>query len=180
MAASASSLRSRAQTSRPDSQKQLLTLQYREMTPEDYELLLLLDEGLPKPDGKVASKTEVHDLPLVPLLSKDHACQICLSEIAYGSKVPQLPCGHSFHFECASRWFTTCSARCPICQGSIRDSPTASNSKDVCAKKPLGSDGEGGDTLLVHNSRCRPSLRCTAAAGEPNDVMLPGSPSSLD
>mmetsp|Transcript_86887 Transcript_86887/g.177449 ORF Transcript_86887/g.177449 Transcript_86887/m.177449 type:complete len:210 (+) Transcript_86887:75-704(+) len=125
--------------------REIMKLQYREVTPEDYELLCLLDESLPKKN--ILPDSLVQDLPLVPagnLSSK--CCQVCLLELG-DCKVPQLPCGHAFHFECARKWLTSCSGRCPICQVSLLDLhvPAISSSSDP-ASAVVSSDAQSPES----------------------------------
>lgn len=90
----------------------LLDLQNRELTPEDYELLLLLDETVEK--KKVSKDTfksfdsEVltEDLPV--------DCPICMSPMATGEKVTTLPCSHQYHTPCIEQWLTLSSPNCPL------------------------------------------------------------------
>lgn len=96
----------------------LVRLQYREVTPEDYDLLCLLDEALPQ--RKTAPPNLVACLPSV--LARDcgaMACQVCLDELRPADEVSRLPCGHAFHDECISRWLTECRATCPICASPL-------------------------------------------------------------
>ncbi|CAE7738284.1 ATL7 [Symbiodinium pilosum] len=116
--------------------REIMKLQYREVTPEDYELLCLLDESLPKKN--TLPEALVQGLPLVPVVDRSSKCQVCLLELG-DTKVPQLPCGHVFHFECACKWFTSCSARCPVCQVSILDPPMAPPSA-VTSDAPASSE----------------------------------------
>ena len=126
--------------------REIMKLQYREVTPEDYELLCLLDESLPKKN--TISEALVQDLPLIhvrELTSK--CCQVCLLELG-DCKVPQLPCGHAFHFECARKWLTGCSGRCPICQVSLLDLhvPSQLSSSSDPASALVSSDAQSPES----------------------------------
>lgn len=113
-ASAASGVRQHAGRLRPE----LVRLQYRDLTPEDYELLSQLDEGLPK--RGTASHSLVARLPSMPASDCSAACcQVCLSELSPRSCVLQLPCSHAFHYECASKWLTQCRETCPVCSLSI-------------------------------------------------------------
>jgi hypothetical protein len=98
---------------------QFRRLQYRELTPEDYDLLCLLDEAVPKKD--TTPVTVVTGLPRI--LSGDAnttECRICMARIEPNVPVVPLPCGHTFHAECVSRWLTQCKGTCPLCNGPVR------------------------------------------------------------
>jgi len=103
----------------------LVRLQYRELTPEDYELLCLLDDTLPK--RGTSSENVVNLLP--SLLARDCGatqCNICLCELQPQMRVARLPCQHVFHMECISKWLTQCNGKCPLClvpiEGVFEDS----------------------------------------------------------
>jgi len=91
-----------------------ILMQYRDLRPEDFELLCELDEGIPRkgtlPAGIVAK------LPRTRAM--DHSmteCRVCLAGFSPDAAVVQLPCRHVFHAECASRWLEECKGTCPIC-----------------------------------------------------------------
>uniref|UniRef100_A0A7S0BCV0 Calmodulin n=1 Tax=Pyrodinium bahamense TaxID=73915 RepID=A0A7S0BCV0_9DINO len=87
----------------------------RDLSPEDYELLLLLDEGVKK--AKTLSPEIAALLPRAPGTAwVDEACSICLCALEEGEDVRLLPsCGHIFHGPCAQRWLTGEKAVCPLC-----------------------------------------------------------------
>ncbi|KAM0874326.1 hypothetical protein ACQ4PT_037488 [Festuca glaucescens] len=46
-------------------------------------------------------------------------CAVCLSELADGDKVRELPnCGHAFHVECVDAWLRAKST-CPLCRADV-------------------------------------------------------------
>jgi hypothetical protein len=97
---------------------QFRRLQYRELTPEDYELLCLLDDSLPKKN--ITPPGIVRDLPRI--LARDcnaTECHVCLSRLEPYMYVVPLPCGHAFHPECVSRWLTQCKGSCPLCMTPV-------------------------------------------------------------
>ena len=97
----------------PDLLEFLLDLQDREVTPEDYELLLQLDDSVTKkalPDKRVASLeantvTEEH---------VDDTCGVCMENYVVGETGKILPCGHMFHESCIKTWLTYNSTKCPL------------------------------------------------------------------
>jgi len=97
------------------SQQALLELLNRELTPEDYELLLLLDKSVaPKTvdDDKIKSfntnvVNKIEDL-------KEKECCICMEAYVVGDSIKELPCGHVFHENCITTWLTNSSQNCPL------------------------------------------------------------------
>jgi len=94
--------------------QQYVDMQTRDLTPEDYELLLTLDSKL-KP--KTVSNNLVDSFPTkkIEKVEDVHQCMVCLMELEIGDIVKVLPkCGHSFHPDCISQWLTKSSVNCPI------------------------------------------------------------------
>lgn len=92
----------------------LVDLQYREVMPEDYELLLLLDNTV---SPNVASNKTMNQLETTEAQEKvpGDLCVICVEDILKGQQVIVLPkCEHIFHVDCITIWLTTASDRCPI------------------------------------------------------------------
>jgi len=91
--------------------QQIQELQNRELTPEDYELLLFLDASVPK---KTVSTSLIDKWETIVLQeSNGEVCCICLSEYATRDTLKVLPCGHKFHKNCIETWLTTASVNCP-------------------------------------------------------------------
>jgi len=101
------------------SEHEVVELLYRDITPEDYELLLRLDEQVPK---KTAKAEVVGQLPAVSAQERRHeTCGVCLmpfedGEEAVGEDIVSVPCpaNHEFHRACISRWLTQCKDACPV------------------------------------------------------------------
>mmetsp|Transcript_6073 Transcript_6073/g.9440 ORF Transcript_6073/g.9440 Transcript_6073/m.9440 type:complete len:232 (-) Transcript_6073:98-793(-) len=95
-------------------------LQYRDLRPEDFDLLCKLDDGIP---GRGTSPQDVVDkLPRMKAsdcCSAD-ACRVCLGKFESDTSVIQLPCQHAFHAECISRWLTQYKSTCPLCSTAIK------------------------------------------------------------
>ena len=92
----------------------LVDLQHRDLTPEDYELLLLLDES-------VAPKTVSEGLlqSLVVMTVEEartvgELCSICMELYQASQSVKQLPCAHVFHEDCIDMWLSNSSLNCPL------------------------------------------------------------------
>jgi len=92
----------------------LASLLTRDLTPEDYELLLLLDSTV-RP--KTLSAKEVAAFPTKVIDSDEETqdrCTICMVNYEKGDKAKKLPCGHMFHEDCVTTWFTNSSVKCPL------------------------------------------------------------------
>ena len=91
----------------------LINIQHREMTPEDYEILLRLDEGIaPKTvaqDIVSTFKTDVVDESTV-----GGVCSVCMEAYELGQQRKFLPCEHMFHVQCIDMWLTNSSQNCPL------------------------------------------------------------------
>lgn len=93
---------------------ELVDLQHRELTPEDYELLLMLDEA-------VAPRTVSSNL-LQSLLvmtaevagTVGELCSICMEFYCVSQNVKKLPCTHVFHEDCIDMWLSNASLHCPL------------------------------------------------------------------
>lgn len=107
-------------------QRQLNEMMTRELTPEDYELLLQLDEAVSKPQTRLCSAAQVERFPLItlPVLhakteSDDEPteCGACLCPFEGGDSVRQLPCCPRalFHPECIAQWLIETKNTCPAC-----------------------------------------------------------------
>merc|ERR1719330_1058647 len=89
---------------------------FRELTPEDYEVLLLLDTDVKK-IKQVMSSSAVDALPRVSdaALIQD-PCAVCLCEMTEGQDICLLPsCRHLFHMGCLRSWLTSEKSKCPLC-----------------------------------------------------------------
>lgn len=96
---------------------QISDLLFREITPEDYDLLLQLDENIVKPTAKRAS---VESLPLASREQfKGGSCLICLSTFERSDKVTALPCQHLFHRSCIEKWLLERKNACPLCCAEV-------------------------------------------------------------
>ena len=91
----------------------LLSLQFREVTPEDYEFLLQLDESIPTKtvsDRKLANLRE-------DSTTKEHVCEscgVCMENYEVGQSRKILPCQHAFHSNCIETWLGQSSNKCPL------------------------------------------------------------------
>mmetsp|Transcript_5112 Transcript_5112/g.12115 ORF Transcript_5112/g.12115 Transcript_5112/m.12115 type:complete len:277 (+) Transcript_5112:67-897(+) len=97
--------------------REIYSLLSREITPEDYEMLLRLDDSVPK--AKPATEEETNEffkvVPVQEVLGKE--CPICLAPFKEDDSVAAVPCvcAHTFHRECISTWLSNYRRTCPLC-----------------------------------------------------------------
>mmetsp|Transcript_28750 Transcript_28750/g.72783 ORF Transcript_28750/g.72783 Transcript_28750/m.72783 type:complete len:197 (-) Transcript_28750:272-862(-) len=85
----------------------------REITPNDYEMLLQLDESIPKP---TASRAAVERLPSASEADFiGETCTVCLHAFELRDAVARLHCKHLFHHDCISKWLLERCRLCPLC-----------------------------------------------------------------
>mmetsp|Transcript_1792 Transcript_1792/g.3957 ORF Transcript_1792/g.3957 Transcript_1792/m.3957 type:complete len:227 (-) Transcript_1792:83-763(-) len=94
-------------------QSQVSDLLDRELTPNDYEMLLQLDESVARP---TASRKSVESLTAA--CSEDflgETCAVCLHAFDSRDAVVVLQCKHLFHHGCISKWLLERCRSCPLC-----------------------------------------------------------------
>lgn len=92
-------------------EREAIDLMYRDLGPEDFDMLSKLDENVPKRDT-VRAEDLCGKLP-VAKVPKGAECGVCLA--ALKKTAIRLPCAHVFHQKCISKWLTECKNSCPIC-----------------------------------------------------------------
>lgn len=91
----------------------LINLQHRDLTPEDYDLLLRLDESVaPKTVDK--SLLDNFKTDVVDNNSAGDICPVCMDAYEIGQNRKFLPCNHVFHAKCIDMWLENSSRNCPI------------------------------------------------------------------
>jgi len=90
----------------------------RDLTPEDYELLLLLDSTVSK---KTTSQSTLKSLTerVARPTDLEESCPICMLDYEEEDKLTELPCSHSFHANCIGVWLGEHSQSCPLCNASV-------------------------------------------------------------
>ena len=99
-------------------------LQYGDITPEDYDVLLQLSVVDNKPATmEVASARRFPRLDVVAgesdsisasQLCEGTQCVVCLEDMCVGDVAQRLPCGHVFHASCIERWLVDGAEECPL------------------------------------------------------------------
>jgi len=111
-------------------ESQIQMMQFRDIDPEDFELLRLLDETNPRTNQGALMST-IGSLPRIEACRcLSSTCGICLEPFAADALLTQLPCQHPFCTQCIEVWLTTCKSNCPICQTNIDEGSTAPPSED--------------------------------------------------
>lgn len=101
--------------------EQLEDLMTRDITPEDYEMLLCLDEGLNKARTLSSSSAAALPRPAADTWVGED-CRICLCPMEADEDIRALPtCSHVYHAQCAERWLATGKASCPICGAEVAE-----------------------------------------------------------
>lgn len=117
----------------PDGEKQLrcglcpsevADLLYREITPNDYETLLRLDDMVARPTVSADGLDSLPTAPCADFLGEE--CAVCMSSFEAADKVTSLPCGHHFHRACIGKWLGECSRACPLCGKSYESGSSSS------------------------------------------------------
>ena len=100
--------------------RKLKGLQSRDITPEDYDLLIRLHT---KPTTRVLDDNQREKVCVtfhaptgyVPPTGT-HSCAVCLCALAAGEELTQLTCEgkHVFHAHCIREWLETASRCCPV------------------------------------------------------------------
>lgn len=91
----------------------LINLQHRDLTPEDYEILLQLDNSVaPKTIDK--SVLDNFKTDTVDENSAGNTCPVCMDMYEVGENRKFLPCNHVFHAKCIDMWLENSSRNCPI------------------------------------------------------------------
>lgn len=123
-------------------QEEVIELMYRDLQPEDYDLLNKLDERVSKKN--IMGRNSVDKLPRQLAQECDCTqCGICLAEVPPSAHVVQLPCRHAFHPACISRWLTQCKSTCPLCFSPIERPAAGTAAQDPSETNPVAACGEG-------------------------------------
>lgn len=105
----------------------LVMLQYRDLRPEDFELLSHLDEGIPR--RGTAPSNFIHSLVWAKAADCGATdCRVCLGALAPDARLRLLPCQHGFHHDCILRWATEYRGACPLCGTPVVAGQTGTSS----------------------------------------------------
>jgi hypothetical protein len=97
-----------------------MDLLFREITPDDYETLLRLDDTVARPTASTASIDKLPVLKGEDALGED--CAVCLTSFDASDVLIMLPkCKHRFHRGCITKWLSECRNKCPLCGDECED-----------------------------------------------------------
>eukprot|EP01126_Amoeba_proteus_P004748 TRINITY_DN11578_c0_g2_i1.p1 TRINITY_DN11578_c0_g2~~TRINITY_DN11578_c0_g2_i1.p1 ORF type:complete len:341 (+),score=69.62 TRINITY_DN11578_c0_g2_i1:78-1025(+) len=99
------------------SYSELFDLFNREITPEDYDLLLLLDTTVAKKTVHVNTITALEESVVTEDDTGD--CIICFVSFEKGDRRTKLPCNHLYHTDCITVWLRDHSRSCPLCKAVV-------------------------------------------------------------
>ena len=91
----------------------LIALQTRDVTPEDYDMLLQLDESI-APKTLSENILDSFKTDTVDSSVEKECCTVCMEHYNIGDIRKFLPCGHVFHTNCIDMWLKNSSMNCPI------------------------------------------------------------------
>jgi len=95
----------------------LLDLLSRDLTPEDYEMLLLLDTIVEKKTTSSGVLESMRESEVDEKIEGD--CSICITSFELGERIKHLRCDHMFHVDCISEWLSKHSQTCPLCNCTV-------------------------------------------------------------
>jgi len=101
------------------STQQMLDMCNRDLTPEDYELLLRLDEALEKKTVKQETLTNLMEQIIDKEVQLAEVCTICMFNYELGDRAKYLPCNHFFHVDCIVPYLSSYGQSCPVCKSKV-------------------------------------------------------------
>jgi len=99
--------------------QQILDMCNRDLTPEDYELLLRLDEAVEKKTVKQETLTTLMEKLIDNEAQLSEVCTVCMFNYEMGDNVKCLPCNHFFHVDCIIPYLSSYGQACPVCKSKV-------------------------------------------------------------
>jgi hypothetical protein len=153
-------------------------MEYRNLTPEDYDFLRMLDDAIPTTTGLQRSllaqlpKTTASDCGV-------DVCTICMSDDKE-MKMTQLTCNHFFCTPCIEKWLTQHRSKCPLCLTPVQFTHGAVDEDDDEAhahESDIGVESTDRETRQrVRRSPMRRLVTATRGGGHGNRALhFPGN-----
>jgi hypothetical protein len=101
------------------SMQQMLDMCNRDLTPEDYELLLRLDEAVAKKTVKQETLTNLMEQIIDKEAQLAEVCTVCMFNYELGDRAKYLPCNHFFHVDCIVPYLSSYGQSCPVCKSKV-------------------------------------------------------------
>eukprot|EP00747_Dinoflagellata_sp_TGD_P218950 gnl/TRDRNA2_/TRDRNA2_91132_c0_seq1.p1 gnl/TRDRNA2_/TRDRNA2_91132_c0~~gnl/TRDRNA2_/TRDRNA2_91132_c0_seq1.p1 ORF type:complete len:194 (-),score=27.37 gnl/TRDRNA2_/TRDRNA2_91132_c0_seq1:50-589(-) len=105
------------------SPSQVSDLLFRELTPNDYDVLLQLDQTLELSKHELTATAVEPRIETLPVVSgeccRGEECPVCLGEFEDDDSVTMLSCKHAFHNGCISAWLSRGRHVCPVCSDEV-------------------------------------------------------------
>jgi len=101
------------------SMQQMLDMCNRDLTPEDYELLLRLDEAVAKKTVKQETLTNLMEQIIEKEAQLEEVCTVCMFNYELGDRAKYLPCNHFFHVDCIVPYLSSYGQSCPVCKSKV-------------------------------------------------------------
>ncbi|XP_033103223.1 uncharacterized protein LOC117106015 isoform X2 [Anneissia japonica] len=118
-------------------------MENRELTDNDYEMLLQLDNETAHAPSTVP-ESFIKSLPSEMvrngsgLLAPGSQCRVCLRAYIVGERVRRLPCQHKFHAVCIDPWLLHQRSTCPIDGATVYNPLMEALARDERRKKKMG------------------------------------------
>ncbi len=92
----------------------IVDIQHRDITPEDYELLLQLDNDVAPQTVSQETLKNLETASPSEFGLAGELCSICMELFKTEDVLKKLLCGHCFHSPCIDQWLTYSSCACPL------------------------------------------------------------------
>jgi len=79
-------------------------------------------------------------------------CQICTDQYDAEKPIAAMPCGHTFHDDCLSRWLLT-TRNCPSCRKPLKKSQNPIHRVSYSGCSSAGASQKSQDSALLEKNR---------------------------
>lgn len=114
------------------------------------ELDRIISRLMEQHQGNAPPPAQKEDIESLPRISVTQAmvddgvdCAVCKDDLLLGIEVAVLPCKHSYHFDCVSKWLVEHDT-CPICRNPITPPEKRQNQQQANNQRQPSSPGGNG------------------------------------